>query len=305
MHRLFDRLGARLRSSMLVAIVGVNVGIFLTLRVVALILLIAGVSHPEMLTCQWVELPSLPSLLIARPWTLVTYMVSQYDVLHLLFNMLWLWWFGTMFLEISTERQLTALYVYGGLGGGLLFLVCYNLLPAFAAGGMLIGSSASVLAIVTATAMLMPDCEIRLMFIGHVRLKWVAVATVALALLGLTGMNAGGEIAHLGGIATGAFYAAMRKRGTDVTRPLNKLIDSVVNLFKRSGAGHATPSPRRYSSRRGDTGSSKSPCSGKDMSQQQARRELDEILDKIKQSGYAGLSESERRRLFDVSSRIK
>lgn len=302
MPRLFDQLRAQMRSSMLAAIVGLNVVVFIALRLAALILHVAGVPVAEHVACMWVELPSAPALLLVRPWTLFTYMVSQYDLMHLLFNMLWLWWFGRMFLDISTERQLTALYIYGGLGGAVLFLLSYNLLPVMAGGGMLIGSSAAVLAIVTATAILMPDYEIGLMLIGPVKLKWIAIATVVLALLGITGMNAGGEIAHLGGIATGAFYAVMRRRGTDITRPLNKMLDSIVNLFKVTLSPRS--SGRRYSSR-GAAGGNRHHHPDKDMSREQARRELDEILDKIKKSGYGGLTEEERRRLFDVSSRIK
>ncbi len=302
MPHLFNVLRAQMRSSMLAAIVGLNVAVFIVLRLAALVLHIAGVPAAEHVACLWVELPSAPALLLVRPWTVLTYMVSQYDLFHLLFNMLWLWWFGKMFLDISTERQLTALYIYGGLGGAVLFLLIYNVVAVGAGGGLLIGSSAAVLAIVTATAILMPDYEIGLMFIGPVKLKWVAIATVVLALLGLTGMNAGGEIAHLGGIATGAFYAVMRKRGSDITRPLNQMLDSIVNLFKTLHPRRSTG--RHYSSREAAPGH-RPPQADKDMSREQARRELDEILDKIKKSGYGGLTDEERRRLFDVSSRIK
>ena len=219
-------------------------------------------------------------LLARAPWTVLTYMFAQYDVLHILFNMLWLYWFGTIMLYRCTPAQMLTLYLYGGLGGALLFLAAYNLLPLFAGStGMLIGSSASVMAIVTATAILMPDFGMRLLFIGDVKLKWIALATVALVLLGVSGANAGGEIAHVGGIIVGCVFGMMLKRGTDITRPVRR-------LFDRRPARRPGPRP--------------APTIGDDD-----RRDLDAILDKIKRSGYSALTPDERRRLFEVSRNIK
>lgn len=238
---------------------------------------------------HWVELPSSPALLITRPWTIISYMFAQYDLIHILFNMLWLYWFGTMFRMCCTARQMMALYIIGGIAGGLLFIVAYNCLPVFIhSTGWLIGSSASVIAIVTATAILMPDFRMHLFLIGAVSLKWIAIATIVLVLVGISGTNAGGEISHVGGILAGALFATRLRKGHDITAGPNRVIDNIVNAFK--GIRRPAPAPRRTSTPR--------------MSDAD-RRELDIILDKIKKSGYSALTPAERKRLFDLSRNIR
>lgn len=287
-------------STMLMKIIWINIGVFVALRLIAIAGIFTGSSDLINTVMSFIQLPSSPSILATRPWTLVTYMFAQYDVLHILFNLLWLYWFGSLFTMVATKRQLLALYLLGGLGGAAFFLTAYNVLPALHWHlGWLIGSSASVIAIVTATAILMPDFRMNLLFIGSISLKWIAVATIALVLIGVSGNNAGGEVAHIGGVAVGALYAVRMKRGHDITGPFNRFFDRMVNLWNRfaSTVSGALSSPRLKN------GTGKAPnapqCSADD------RAALDEILDKIKKSGYAGLTAEERRKLFDVSKKIK
>ncbi len=264
------------RSTMLMKLVWINIAVFILLRLTAIGgMFMADSSGFIDYMLHIVEMPSRPSTLLTRPWTPLTYMFAQYDLLHILFNMLWLYWFGTLFRMRCTSRQMLTLYICGGLGGALLFFAAYNLLPVFAgATGWLIGSSASVMAIVTATAMLIPDFRMNLFLIGSVKLKWIAIATIILVLAGISGSNAGGEIAHVGGIITGALFATRLKRRSTPRKP------------------HA------------DT-SSRYPASAGPQISADERRELDIILEKIKKSGYTGLTSDERRRLFDLSRNIK
>lgn len=294
----FNQLLDRYRfSTMLMKIIIINAVVFLLLHVVAIVALFAGSAHPESVL-QWVEMPSNPGLLLRRPWTVVSYMFAQYDVLHILFNMLWLYWFGVIFMSLSTGRRLLALYVYGGLAGAALYLLAYNVLPFFAGtDGMLIGASGAVIAVVTATAIMAPDYKMYLLFLGGVSLKWVAIVTIGLDLIGVTGANAGGHLAHLGGAIAGAVYALLLRRGTDITIPFCRVADMIANLFK---GGVKKPGFKRY------TGSKTSPRSSVPHTDSQAdQAELDIILDKIKKSGYSSLTPDERKRLFDVSKRIK
>lgn len=304
-------------STMLMKIIWINIGVFVLLRLSAIAGIFAG--SPEFINTvlSYVQLPSSLPLLLTRPWTLVTYMFAQYDLLHLAFNLLWLYWFGSLFAMVATKRQLLALYFLGGLGGALFFLSSYNSLPLFHGHlGWLIGSSASVIAIVTATAILMPDFRMNLLFIGSISLKWIAVATIAIVLLGVTGSNAGGEVAHIGGVAVGALYALRLKRGHDITGPFNRVLDRMANLWNRfastvwgSFASRPKKTPHSDAGRRNNfyerrTYASPPPgpapkCDDND------REALDEILDKIKKSGYAGLTTEERKKLFDVSRKIK
>lgn len=278
-----DRLRTGFReSSTLMKVVWINVAVFVLLRLIAIVFVFSG--HPEYIDkmLAQVELPSWPSVFISRPWTLVTYMFSQYDLLHVVFNMLWLYWFGTLFRMTASARHLLALYFCGGLAGAALFMVGYMVLPMFQSSyGSLIGSSAAVIAIVTAVAILMPHFKMHLLFIGSVSVKWIAIVTIVLVLIGMTGSNAGGEIAHIGGVVAGVIYALWMKRGC----PRIRL--SMPTRRRTSTATHAA------------TGSS-----GGGLSREE-RAELDAILDKIKKSGYPSLTPAERDRLFSVSRKIK
>jgi len=269
-------------SAMTVKLIAVNVLVFFLLRVAVIIGLFAGAGNVLPSVLSLVELPGSPVALLSAPWTLVTYMFAQYDVFHLFFNMVWLYWFGSIFLLRCSQSQLLVLYLYGGLVGGLLFVATYLGFPVLGfSAGRLIGSSAAVMAIVTATAVMMPDFEMRLLFIGGVRLKWIALVTIALVAIGVTGDNAGGEMAHLGGIAMGFLFGSGIRRGRDITAPVRRLLSA-----------RRAPRATRY-------GNPPSGAPGSDP-----RRELDEILDKIRRSGYASLSADERRRLFDVSKKV-
>lgn len=294
-------------SSILMKIIWINISLFVLLRLAAIVMIFSGHSDEIESMLALVEMPSNLSMLARRPWTVISYMFSQYDVLHIVFNMLWFYWFGQVFLLLATSRQTFALYIYGGLGGAALFLLSYNIFPVFSHHtSLLIGSSASVIAIVTATALLMPDYKFNLLFIGFISLKWVAIATIGLDLIGVTGANAGGHIAHLGGAAVGAWYGLAMKRGTDITRPLNSLLDSIVNSWRRVTSFKFKPvqktvytPPPPHSGNRSAGRSSSRPHTNPDD-----QAILDTILDKIKKSGYTSLTPEERRRLFDVSNRI-
>lgn len=279
------------RSSVLMKIIMINVGVWIVLRLVSIVALLFAVPSLQWTTLSLVEMPSRPDLLLYRPWTPLSYMFAQFDLLHILFNMLWLYWFGVIFMQLTTPRRLLPVYIYGGLAGAVLFFLSYNLLPLFAGsgGGVLIGSSAAVLAIVTATAVIAPDYSIGLMFIGRVPLKWIAVMTIVIDLLSLSGANIGGHIAHLGGAAMGAFYALQLRRGHDMATPFNRVADSIANMLHRPARSHKSQRRRATSSTTGNPGR---PTTSMD--------EIDAILDKIKRSGYTSLTDSERAKLFSM-----
>ncbi|MDE7475150.1 MAG: rhomboid family intramembrane serine protease, partial [Duncaniella sp.] len=163
---------------------------------------------------------------------------------------------------------------------------------------------------------LMPDFRMHLLFIGSISLKWIAIATIVLVLIGVTGNNAGGEIAHIGGVAVGLLYGLRMKRGHDITRPFNRAFDSLANIF-RGGFSRGTrrswtsktgqTSQTSQTRRTGQTGRTSQPNQGSPSPNcsRDDREALDAILDKIKKSGYSALTPQERQRLFDVSRKIK
>lgn len=274
-------------GSMLVKLIFINIAVFVLLHLTTLILMFTGIDASTVLT--EVELPSDMTALLRRPWTLLTYMFAQYDFFHILFNMLWLYWFGIIFLLADTSKRMLALYIYCGLGGALLFMAYYNLMNMY---GLLIGSSASVIGIVTATAIRHPDYKMGLLFIGEISLKWLAVITIAIDMFSIGGSNGGGHVAHIGGALTGALYAVAQKKGVDITRPFNALIDSIVNLWRRITTKQAkTPRQSQHYNKKGTSQADEST--------------LDEILDKVKKSGYGALTKEEKQKLFDISRKIK
>lgn len=278
-------------GSMTMKLIYINIGMFLLLHIFMILGLFFGLDTFDI--TQWVKLPSNISELLSMPWTIVTYMFAHTDFFHILFNMLWLYWFGNIFLFTSTPKQMVALYLLGGIGGAIAYLLLYNFHPIFAnIYGTLIGASASVIAIVIATAIIHPEYKMNLLFIGEVSLKWIAIFTIIISAIGLTGSNAGGQIAHIGGAAVGALYGIMMKRGIDITRGFNSTIDKIVNLWHKT----TTPSQKKKNNsyhRDNPTNDTADYSS------------MDEILDKIKRSGYTSLTAAEKKKLFEESRRIK
>lgn len=282
------------QGSMLLRIIYINIGVFLLLNVVAWLAMLFNVDGQAL--ARYVKMPSDLHLLLRRPWTLVTYMFAHYNLFHILFNMLWLYWLGRIFMEYFSAKHLTGLYLLGGWGGAALYLLAYNTLPYFVgSNGFLLGASASVIAIVVATAVYSPDYKVGLLFLGEVSIKWIALVTVAIALFSLDSANPGDSIAHIGGAIVGALFAWRIKRGKDITRPLNAAIDGVVGLFN-GRSFERFKFPRRD---KNNPTQSKAQQPADEVSE----NELDNILKKIKDAGYDALTDAERDKLFKASRR--
>ena len=313
MEGIIDTLRSRFRmASLLARIIYVNVGVFVVLRLIGISGFLFGFDPHHIIS--YVELPSSPVRFLCQPWTIITYMFAHYGVLHILFNMLWLWWFGQLFLQFFTPRHLTGLYFVGGIGGGLLYMLAYNLFPVFAwHNGLLLGASAAVIAIVVATAVYAPNYRVGLLFFGSVSIKWIAIVTIFLDFLGISADNAGGHISHIGGAIVGLLFTLMLRRGVDITSWFNAIIDFVVNLFNRIFS--ARDSVRRFrinpsQSRRRGRKPTPPPPSGNSGGARcrngispEDERIMDEILKKVKESGYSALTDDEKSRLFSASRR--
>lgn len=279
-------------GSILKKLIFINVAVFILIRLLGVLLLLFNLQDFPLLL--YLQLPASPMTLLSRPWTLFTYMFTHFELLHILFNMLWLYWFGDLFLRFFNERQLGGLYVLGGLAGALLFIVCYNLFPYFrevSAFSFLMGASASVMAIVFAVSFFRKEIEINLLLIGRIKLIYLALFTLAVDLLAITSDNAGGHIAHIGGALFGIWFASRYAQRKDLTAPINRFIDKLVNLGKRKPKMSVTYGGRsnkdwEYNARK-----------------QQEVANIDAILDKLKRSGYGSLSADEKKQLFDASKK--
>ena len=284
------------QGSVLLKLIYINVAIFLLLRLIWVGLMLFNVDGSQIL--PFIEMPSAPDHFITRPWTLLTYMFVHFDVWHILFNMLWLYWFGQIFLLSFGEKQMVGLYLWGGIAGGLLYLLSYNLFPYFdGKEGLMCGASASIIAIVVATAFRMPDYKINLLFLGAIPLKYIAIVTIIIDLLSVTSTNGGGHIAHLGGAIIGYWFIARWEKGKDITAPINRLIDRIVTFCKPRPKIKISRSHTRRTTTRPETDAEYQKKKKKE------NEEIDIILDKIKKSGYSSLSTEEKKRLFEMGKK--
>ena len=306
---IIDEIKNRYSSgSLLIKLIFVNAGIFLVVKLTMFVLMLAGID--ARVVTDMVELPSAWSAVLVRPWTLVTYMFMHGDLMHIFFNMLCLYWMGLVFMEFNTPKQLVALYVLSGLMGAAFYLLAYNLLPGFAgASSGLVGASASVLGVLVAACMRAPNYMINLLFIGSVALKWVAIVMVVLGVISFDGSNLGGHIAHAGGAVMGVIYALLLRRGLDITKGINRMIDRLTDLFERRPKPMGEPvQGGRYHYGKPESGNAaKSTKSDSDDLRSQyvtkEQAEVDAILEKIKVSGYASLSQEEKKRIFTAGKK--
>lgn len=283
-------------KDMLRKLIYINIGVFILVRLMAVVLTLFAVKGGGSGFLQYLQLPSYLELLYHRLWTVFTYMFTHFDFLHILFNMLWLYWFGKLFLMFFNERQLCGLYIMGGIAGAAMFVFAYNTFPYFEEkmySSYLMGASASVMAIVFAVSFYRKDFEINLLLLGRIKLIYLALATLLIDLLAITSDNAGGHIAHLGGALFGVVYALAAMRGTDLTAPANRVIDWMVNLFKRKPNMHVTYNKTRPQETDYEYNARKN----------RQTAEIDAILDKLRRSGYASLSSEEKKKLFDASKK--
>ena len=295
MADLIDTLKHKYRTgSVITRLIFINALVFIAIKILGVFITLFNIQAVDLVS--FLGVPSYIPLLVNRFWTLITYMFVHEGFLHLLFNMLWLYWFGQIFLQYFTGRSLGSLYLLGGLAGAILYVVAFNTIPYYTdmGSGWMIGASAAVMAIVMGAAFYRPDVELSLLFLGRIKIVYIAIFAFVLDFLSLGDpTNPGGHVAHIGGALLGYLFAVQYKKGKDITHWMSRLIDWFVGLFK----------PRRnrskmkveYSRNETDWEYNK-----RKKSEQEA---IDAILDKLKQSGYSSLSSEEKKRLFDASKK--
>ncbi len=289
------------RGDVCLQLIYINVGVFVLVQLAQVLLMLFNRQLGDVLL--WLELPASFVRWVVQPWSLVTYMFLHVGWMHILFNMLWLYWFGQLFLHFFSARHLLGLYVLGGLCGGALYMLAFNVFPYFRQSvdyAFLLGASASVLAIVMAPAYRAPNFTVRLFLFGNVRLKYLALATILLDLLLITSGNAGGHIAHLGGALAGLWFAVGLSKGHDRTAWINRVLDALKSLVR---PGRRKPKMKlRYG---GGGGSTAGRQQDYDYNARKKAREeeVDRILEKLKKSGYESLTADEKKTLFDASKR--
>lgn len=280
-------------GSYLTKLIHINVAVWLLVRIVFVVYKLSGYDTLPLL--GWLSLPASFDLFITRPWTIFTYMFLHFSFLHILANVLWLYWFGKIFLEYNPPRRLLSLYLIGGFFGGLFFMLAYNFFLLFRDSletAQLLGASASVIAIVIAISVYVPNHLIHLIFIGPVKIKWIAVVSVIIYIIGLSGDNAGGNFAHLGGALWGWIYMSQLMAGRDISAGFNRIVDKIF-VWKR---GKRRNLKVKYNS-------APNLDYGYNRAKTVQQEEINRILDKISQSGYDSLTAEEKEMLFKVGKK--
>lgn len=278
----------------LTRLIYINLGVFVVIR---LLLALFSLTYPSYFVIdRWLSVPADPKALLFQPWSIITYMFLHVEFLHILFNMLYLYWFGKIFLQYFNPRQLLGVYFMGGISGALLYIVSYNTLPVLyqlAPNSVMMGASASVMAIIFAVSKYAPSYKVHLMFLGPVKLMHIALVLFVIDLISIPNMsNTGGHLAHIGGALFGVFYTSRIVKGKDLTMRFNRMMDKIVSFFSSKSKMKVT-----YSK-------TKRPMSDMEYNAQKKKRQgnIDRILDKIKKSGYDSLSKQEKEDLFNASS---
>lgn len=248
---------------------------------------------------RFFSVPASLGTLVFKPWTLLTYMFLHEDFWHIFFNMLWLYWFGKIFLEYLDGKKMLVVYLLGGIMGAFLYIISFNIFPVFANikdVSYALGASASVLAITIAISTYIPNYSIHLMFLGPVKLKYIALFAIVQDLLSIQNQNAGGHIAHLGGALLGYYFIIQLKKGNDISKPIIRFLNTLQNYFIKEGSGLRVSHSNPTSSRRNKTDEDFN------YEKKQRQKQMDEILDKISKSGYESLTKEEKDLLFKISN---
>ncbi|MFM2267867.1 MAG: hypothetical protein RL757_1308 [Bacteroidota bacterium] len=285
--------------------VGVNViGIFLNIPFLERL-----VTFDQFL--RWFSVSAYGVENLWHPWGIVTHAFLHRDIGHLFWNMITLAWAGRVVGDLLGDKRVLTIYLMSAFAGA----ICYFFHAQFSnvIDGYAYGASAAAMGLVLAAAMVAPEYEINLLFLGPVKLKYLAALIVFLDVIAVSNSIrfGGGSIAHLGGALMGYFYVAQLNNGIEIGKPLTRLIDYLSNLWKNKGRGTMK---NRTQNRTKGFQSHKNPnytgggASGQKETPKTApsdpiQLKLDSILDKIKQDGYESLTAEEKDFLFNASKK--
>lgn len=289
-------------GSTLSILILINIGVWLLVKVVGVSFFLANIPDSDVADAWMLSILALPAYIpsiFTHPWTFITYMFFHISFFHILFNMLWLFWFGKIFLEYLTSRQLLHVYILGGIAGGLLYILAFNLFPVFQEvryQSLALGASASVMAIVTAISFYVPNYTIPLIFFGRTKIIVLALVLFIIDFFSISGGNAGGHIAHIGGAIWGFSYATFlnRKKGSNFGSWRFKFDPRFTNFWNSKNTTSQTTS--QYHKR---------PTTDDEYNRDKVERQrrTDVILEKISKGGYESLTKEEKEFLFKVSNK--
>ena len=235
-------------------------------------------------------------------WQLITYQFMHGGFSHILFNMFALWMFGSSIENVFGSKKFLIFYLLAGISAGLLHLFFSPLLGGVPA--LTIGASGSVYGVLIAYALFFPDNLIFLYFLIPVKAKYLIGFLIVIEFLAVDSASSGvAHLAHLGGALFGFLFIMFDK---------NSYVE-LKNIFKRSYFYKSNSKSKKNmfdniaGTFRRNTNVDEAnyyDINSKDESEV-TQAEIDEILDKISQSGYQNLSEREKKILFQASKKMK
>ena len=281
------------QGNSLIKLIYINIAVFILVALTAITGFLLTNPLIAEKTIDLLAVPSSLGSLLIKPWTLITYMFLHKDVWHILFNMLWLYWFGTIFLQYLDQKKLVSVYLLGGISGAVLYILSFNIFPAFrdlVGESVAIGASASVMAVVIAIAAYVPDYTVSLFLFGRIKIKYMALAIFVLTSFMDFSVNSGGKLAHIGGALFGYLYTLNLRQGKHLGKGINRIIDSVVTFLKPGKKMKVT-----Y----------KKPADDYEYNKVKAEQQtkINAILDKISKAGYDSLTKEEKDTLFRESQK--
>ena len=289
-------------NNALIALISINVIIFIILASLKAIFLVQYRNNEEAFNffnthvLNQFSLAAQPEKIISRPWTVLSHMFTHSNVWRLLGNMLWLWLFGYIFLDLTGNRKIVPLYIYGCLAGALAFVLCYNLMPSLRlhlADGVIMGAQPGVIAIAVAVTMIAPVYRIFPMILGGIPLWILTTIYLVVDLASISLNNTAEYTAHLAGALTGFLFIYSFRKGYDWSEWMSNFFDWVSNLFNPE-------KPRKGKNIKQELFYKSSTRPFKKTPNITEQR-INEILDKINQKGFNSLSEEEKELLKRAS----
>jgi membrane associated rhomboid family serine protease len=251
--------------------------------------------HKQVL--EWFTLPAAGSHLITRPWTLFVYMFTNYSIWGLISSLLWLWAFGYILQDLSGNKRIFPVYLYGGIAGAIFFLLSVNFIPSLQRNisitADLMGGGAGVMAIAVATTTLAPDYRLFPLIGGGIPLWVLTLLFVIIDYAGIAGMGGGYAIAHLSGGIVGFFFVRQLRKGQDWGEWMNQVVDWFNDLFN--------PGKKHRSHLHKQKVFYQSPQTPFQKKVNITQQRLDELLDKIHDEGYHMLTDEEKEFLKQAS----
>ena len=239
---------------------------------------------------QYFEMPAQLTRLSERPWTVLTYMFSHVSAMQLLSNMLWLWAFGFIFQELTGNKKLIPVYIYGGLTGGLIFILANYLIPPLrpsVSEAVLLGSNAATMAVAVATTTLAPDFRFFRNLNGGIPIWVLTLIYILIDFAGIASLSAAFSLSHLGGAVAGFLFIYLLRKDIDGSIWMNNFYNWFMNIFNPNKKNeNVNIKEKVFYNTEGRKPFKKTP----NITPQR----VDEILDKINQKGYHLLTDEEK-----------